>query len=72
VAGFAGQWKEFQVNKKAKWFSLASVIASGAMLFQGGCLNWNGFWNGLWNAGWPTENRWLNIAIDILKEEIVH
>lgn len=56
------------MNKKTKWITLASVIASGSMLFQSGCLS--GFWNGLFNAGWPTNNRIINIAIDILKEDL--
>lgn len=56
------------MSKKSKWLALASIMASGAMLLQNGCLN--SFWKGLWNTGWPTDNRWLNIAIDIIKEDI--
>lgn len=56
------------MNKKSKWLALTSIVASGGMLFQGGCLQ--GFWQGFFNTGWPNNNRWLNIAIDIIKEDI--
>lgn len=50
-----------------KWLTLA-LFSSGAMLFANGCLG--GFWQGLWNTGWPTDNRWLNIGIDVANEII--
>lgn len=53
--------------KNSKWFALAALFGGGT-LFQSGCLNQ--FWSGLFNTGWPTENRWLNVAIDIVNEEL--
>lgn len=52
-----------------KWYTLTALLFGGATVFQG-CLNWGGFWDGFWNTGWPTDNRWLNIGIDVLKEEL--
>lgn len=50
-----------------KWFTL-SAMAAGATLFQlNGCLN--SYWQGFWNDGWP-EQRWLNIAIDVVNEAV--
>jgi len=37
---------------------------------QVGCFSFEDFWQGLWNTGWPTDVRWLNIAWDILNEEL--
>jgi|YNPBryantNP2012_1023418.scaffolds.fasta_scaffold53239_2 hypothetical protein len=54
------------MTKKFKWLTLA-LLAGSATLFNG-CLG--AFWDGLWNTGWPTQSRWLNLAIDILNEEI--
>lgn len=53
--------------KNIKWATLAVLVGS-ATLFQSGCLG--AFWQGLWNTGWPTENRWLNLGIDIANEVI--
>jgi len=55
---------------KAKWLKLWAAVLGGATLFQAGCLNLEDFWQGLWNTGWPTDNRWLNIAWDVLNEEL--
>ncbi len=56
---------------KAKWYKLGAILLGGGTLFQfGGCLNLEDFWQGFWNTGWPTDNRWLNIAIDVLNEEL--
>lgn len=52
--------------KKAK-FAFLAALATGT-LFQSGCLG--SFWNGFFNDGWPTNNRWINVAIDILNEEL--
>jgi hypothetical protein len=50
---------------KAKWLTL-SAIASTGLLLQSGCLG--AFWDGLINSGWPTDNRWLNIGLDVANE----
>lgn len=56
------------MTKKAKWFTLAASLFGGSTLFQNGCLG--DFWGGLWNTGWPADNRILNVAIDVLNEEL--
>jgi len=53
---------------KKKIFALTAMLMTGASLFQVGCLN--SFWKGFFNEGWPSNNRWLNIAVDILNEEL--
>ncbi|MGE0481979.1 MAG: hypothetical protein AB7Q17_16075 [Phycisphaerae bacterium] len=53
--------------KKSKLMMLSALVA-GATLFQNGCLG--SFWDGFFNGGWPNGNRWLNIAIDVLNEEL--
>jgi hypothetical protein len=53
---------------KAKLYKLGAVLLGGGMLLQSGCLQ--DFWQGFWNTGWPADNRWLNIAIDVLNEEL--
>lgn len=58
---------------KAKFYGLLAMTLSGATLFSsclGGSGGLGGFWDGFWNSGWPTDNRWLNIGIDVLKEEL--
>lgn len=52
--------------KKTKWITLA-LLAGSATLFQG-CLG--KFWDGLWNTGWPADNRWVNLVIDIVNEDL--
>lgn len=54
-------------SMKAKMYGLVAMTLSGAALFNG-CLG--SVWDGFWNSGWPTDNRWLNIGIDVLKEEL--
>lgn len=56
------------MNLKAKWTMLLASLVSGATVLQNGCLN--SFWDGFFNSGWPTDNRWLNLTIDILNEEL--
>lgn len=53
---------------KSKMITLAAMLLGGATLFQNGCLG--AFWDGFFNSGFPTNNRWLNLAIDILNEEL--
>lgn len=53
--------------KNAKFLAISALVA-GATLFQTGCLG--AFFDGFFNSGWPTNNRWINLGIDILKEEI--
>lgn len=50
-----------------KWAALAF---GGASVFGigGGCLG--PVFDGFFNTGWPTNNRWLNLGIDILNEEL--
>jgi hypothetical protein len=51
-----------------KWMTLVAATLGGGTLFQSGCLN--DFFGGFFNTGWPTDNRWLNLAIDVLNEEL--
>ncbi len=51
-----------------KWIALATMAFGGATLFQNGCLG--DVWQGFLNDGWPTNNRWINIAVDVLNEEL--
>ena len=55
---------------KRSWMKLAALVVGGSTIFQigTGCLN--DFWNGFFNDGWPSGNRWLNITIDVLNEEL--
>jgi hypothetical protein len=54
--------------KRAKW--LLAVLAAGGLTLAGGCLG--AFWQGLWNTGWPSNNPWLNLAVDAVKEATVY
>ncbi len=54
------------MNKK--WLTLGAMAFGGATLFQNGCLG--SFWQGLFNSGFPAENRVLNVALDVLQEEL--
>lgn len=53
---------------KRKWIQLAALLVGGASMLQNGCVN--DFVGGFFNTGWPTDNRILNLAIDILNEEL--
>lgn len=56
---------------RKKWMKFAALTFGGATLFHsGGCLDLGGFWKGFFNEGWPSDNRWLNLTIDILNEEL--
>lgn len=57
--------------KKSKWIALSAMLLGGATLFSGGggC-GFSGFGRGLLSTGWPSNNRWLNLAIDILNEDL--
>jgi len=55
--------------KRRKWLSLLAITASGTMLVSG-CLG--AFWQGMWKTGWPSDNPWLNAAVDVLKEATIH
>jgi hypothetical protein len=52
--------------KKTKWLGLA--ISTGGLVLVHGCLS--SFWQGFWNTGWPTDNRWLNLGLDVANEVI--
>ena len=56
--------------KKSTWLKLGAMLLGGATLFSNGCLNLQDFWDGFWNTGWPTDSRWLNVAIDVLQEDL--
>jgi hypothetical protein len=56
------------MTNKSRWLKLSALLLGGGVLLSGGCLA--GFWDGFWNSGWPTQNAWLNMAIDIIKEDI--
>lgn len=61
------------MNKKAKLLKWTAAAFGGGVLLQfGGCLGggFQDFWSGFWNTGWPTDNQWLNIALDVLNEEL--
>jgi hypothetical protein len=51
-----------------KFATLAALMAGGVALQLTSC--GGGFWQGFFNTGWPTNNRVVNIAIDVLKEEL--
>lgn len=55
---------------KIKWLALSALAMGGTLFHSGGfgCLQpvWDGFLN-----GFPTNNRWLNIGFDVLKEELL-
>lgn len=51
-----------------KWITLSAVTVA-ATLFQNGCLG--AFWQGFFNGGWPgNDQRWLNVTLDVLQEEL--
>lgn len=52
---------------KSKWIKLTALLAGGSVVLQS-CLG--DFVDGLFNTGWPTDNRWINIAIDVIKEDV--
>lgn len=58
------------MTNKMKWLALSAVTVVGTVMNSGGfgCLSpvWDGFLN-----GFPTNNRWLNIGLDVLKEELL-
>lgn len=56
------------MTKKSTWLKLSAMLVAGSVLFTDGCLA--AFWEGFWGVGWPTDNPWLNLAIDIIKEDI--
>jgi hypothetical protein len=56
------------MTKKSTWLKLSAILVAGGVLLGDGCLA--SFWEGFWQSGWPTDNRWLNLAIDIIKEDI--
>lgn len=59
--------------KTRKLYTLAALLFGGATLFQNGCLN--AFWQGLFTTGFPDgsgsrQQRIINIALDVLNEEL--
>jgi hypothetical protein len=57
------------MRRTSKWLTLAALLAGGSTLFAG-CLG--AFWQGFWTTGWPTQNPWLNLAIDAVKEATIY
>ncbi len=55
--------------RRVKWMALSALMGAGAMVSEG-CLG--AFWDGFWNTGWPANNRWLNLAYDVLVEAAVY
>lgn len=55
------------MKKSNKWLTLSALLFGGGTLLQG-CLG--DFVDGAFNTGWPSGNLWLNIGIDVLKEEL--
>lgn len=53
--------------KKSKLMLLGAIVAGGTLFQSSGCLG--GFWDGFLN-GFPTNNRTLNVLIDVLNEEL--
>ncbi len=54
--------------KRTKWTALA-MLTGGAMLLANGCLG--AFWQGFATEGFPGNNRWLNIAFDVVNEIVL-
>ncbi len=58
------------MRSTSKWLTLMALLAGGSTLLINGCLG--AFWQGFWNTGWPTQNPWLNLAIDAVKEVTIY
>lgn len=64
------------MSTKSKWTTLVASAFGGGTLFHFGCLGGFGegslgdFWDGFFNTGWPAGNRWANILLDVLNEEL--
>jgi len=56
------------MTKRSKWFALSALVCAGGALLQNGCLQ--SFWQGFWTTGWPTDNRWLNLGLDVVNEVV--
>ncbi|MBP7747544.1 MAG: hypothetical protein KA383_15620 [Phycisphaerae bacterium] len=57
------------MTRKSKWLALSVLLAGGSTLFAG-CLS--AFWQGFFNTGWPSDNVWLNLALDVVKEATIY
>ena len=57
------------MSRRSRWLALF-ILGTGGTVFVNGCLG--AFWQGLWNTGWPTDNRWVNLAVDVLKEATIY
>jgi hypothetical protein len=54
------------MNKKM--MMLSAMLLGGATLFEG-CLN--SFWQGLWRTGFSFgQGKWVDITLDILREDL--
>ncbi len=54
--------------KKAKLVALSAMLLGGATLFEG-CVS--AFWQGLWKTGFPANNQWIDLTLDILREDLL-
>ncbi|MBN2448672.1 MAG: hypothetical protein JXO22_18240 [Phycisphaerae bacterium] len=52
---------------KRKLVALSAMMLGGATLFEG-CLS--SFWQGLWKTGFPADNQWIDLALDVLREDL--
>lgn len=55
------------MTRRGRW--LALWISTGGLLLVNSCLG--AFWRGL-TDGWPADNRWLGLAVDVLKEATIY
>lgn len=52
---------------KVKLVVLSAALLGGATLFEG-CVS--AFWQGLWKTGFPADNKWIDLTLDILREDL--
>jgi predicted component of type VI protein secretion system len=53
--------------KKAKLLALSATLLGGATLLEG-CVG--AFWEGLWKTGFPANNQWIDLTLDIIREDL--
>jgi hypothetical protein len=52
------------MKRTRTWLTL--VVLSSGMLFINACLS--SFWQGFRGTSWPSSNRWVNLAYDVVVE----
>lgn len=55
------------MHRRTKWAALLAVASLGGATMQA-CLA--DFTSGLLNKGWPTNNFWINVGVDVVKEAV--